>query len=109
MSEHITEVTEANFDAFVLKSELPVLIDFWAPWCAPCMQLMPTMAAIAPAYAGQLKVVKINIDESELLAKKYGVRGIPHLVLVNAGEQTAVLNGRTRTRLSMELDEALGV
>jgi thioredoxin 1 len=107
MSEHITPVTEANFEIDVLKSELPVLVDFWAPWCGPCLGLMPTIEAIAPMYAGQLKVVKINCDDAQALVHRYGVRGIPHLILIKGGEQTAVLSGRTKTRLSIELDKLL--
>jgi thioredoxin 1 len=107
MSEHITPVTEVNFEADVLQSVLPVLVDFWAPWCGPCLGLMPTVEAIAPIYAGQLKVVKINCDDAKALADRYGVRGIPHLVLIKNGEQAAVLSGRTKTRLSIELDKLL--
>jgi thioredoxin 1 len=108
MSEHITDVTEANFEAEVLQSDILTLVDFWAPWCAPCVGLMPTIEAIASMYAGRVKVVKINADDAKPLADRYGVRGIPHLVLIKGGEQVAVLRAFTRTRLSMELDKHLG-
>ncbi len=108
MPDHnIVHVTESTFEAEVLASPLPVLIDFWAPWCAPCMQLMPTIEAIAQLYDGQLKVAKIDCDEAQPLADRFGVRGIPHLVLVKDGQQAAIVAGRTKTRLSIELDKLL--
>jgi thioredoxin 1 len=108
MSEHIVHATEDNFEADVLQSEIPVLVDFWAPWCTPCMALMPAIEAIASMYAGRLKVVKVNCDEAKPLADRHGVRGIPHLVFMKGGEQAAIVAGRTKTRLSMELDELIG-
>jgi thioredoxin 1 len=107
VSENITNVVEANFDAEVLHSEVPVLIDFWAPWCGPCVALMPTIEAIASMYDGQIKVVKINCDDAKPLADQFGVRGIPHLVFMNGTEPATVIKGRTKTRLCIELDELI--
>lgn len=107
MSAQIVVVDEANFEAEVAQSDRPVLMDFWAPWCGPCMALMPTLQALAPLYADSLKVVKINIDEAAALAERFDVRGIPLLMLARQGKVVAVLNERSRTRLANELDGLL--
>ena len=107
MTAQITPVSDANFEAEVARSEIPVLIDFWAPWCGPCMALLPTLQALAPMYDGSLKIVKVNIDECPELAKKFSVQGIPYLVLTKNGEATATLHDRSRTRLATELDGLL--
>ena len=107
MTAQITPVSDANFEAEVARSEIPVLIDFWAPWCGPCMALLPTLAALAPMYDGSLKIVKVNIDECPELAKKFSVQGIPYLVLTKSGEAVATLHDRSRTRLATELDGLL--
>ncbi len=105
----IQHVTEANFDSVVQNSALPVLLDFWAPWCAPCLALSPTLDALAQMYAGRLVVAKINCDDAPALQERFGARGIPHLILTQGGKETAVLRARTRTRLAMELEALLGV
>lgn len=107
MSTTIIPVTSATFDEEVSKSDLPVLIDFWAPWCGPCMALLPTQEALTPLYEDSLKVVKINVDESPELADKFGVRGIPHLTFTRNGQVVAALHERSRTRLASELDRLL--
>jgi thioredoxin 1 len=105
---NIVNVTEANFDAEVLACELPVLLDFWAPWCAPCLALMPAVVSTASLFAGRVKVAKINVDESPAMRERFGIRGIPHLVLMKNGGQAAVVRARTKTRLVIELDELTG-
>lgn len=107
MSDRIIAVDEGNFEKEVVASTLPVLIDFWAPWCAPCRALLPTIEALAPLYSDSLKVVKINIDESPALKERFNVQGIPQLYLTRGGEQFARLVSRTRTQLAAELDEIL--
>jgi thioredoxin 1 len=107
MTAQITPVGEANFESEVARSDVPVLIDFWAPWCGPCMALMPTLQALAPMYEGSLKIVKVNIDESPQLAARFSVQGIPHLLLTRQGESVATLHDRSRTRLTSELDSLL--
>lgn len=107
MTARVTTLSDANFDAEVARSELPVLVDFWAPWCGPCMTLLPTLEALAPMYDGSLKIMKVNIDECPDLTEKFGVQGIPYLVLTKRGEVVATLHDRSRTRLASELDSLL--
>ncbi len=85
MAENILTVTEANFEQEVLKSNLPVLVDFWAPWCAPCHIVAPHLEAIAQQYAGKLKVAKLNVDENLTISSRYNIRGIPTLLLFRDG------------------------
>lgn len=79
-------LTEANFEEEVLKSSIPVLVDFWATWCGPCMMLAPTVEEIAKEYAGKVKVGKVNVDEAVELAKKYGIMSIPTLIMFKNGK-----------------------
>ena len=79
-------VNDANFAEEILQSELPVLVDFWAPWCGPCNMVAPIVEALAGEYAGKLKVCKINVDEAPGIAGKYGIRGIPTLMVFKNGE-----------------------
>jgi thioredoxin 1 len=87
MSEFVKEVNDNNFEAEVLQANQPVLVDFWAAWCGPCLALAPTVDALAQQYEGSAKVVKLNVDESPATAQRYGIRGIPTLVLFNKGEE----------------------
>ena len=107
MSANVVDVNSENWDAEVERSALPVLVDFWAPWCGPCVALTPVIEALAAEYAGQLKVVKVNCDDNKAIHDRFGVRGIPHLVLLKAGKATAVVAGRTRTRLAAEVETHL--
>jgi thioredoxin 1 len=79
-------VSDDTFEAEVLKSNLPVLIDFWAPWCAPCRAIAPVVADLAREYEGKLKVVKMNVDDNPRTPQRYGVRGIPNLILFQGGQ-----------------------
>lgn len=96
-----TSVNDANFDTEVLKSSTPVLVDFWAPWCGPCRAVAPTVDAISQEFAGKLKVVKINTDESGEVAMKYSVTSIPTLMVFKNGEMVdRVLGNRPKADLA---------
>ena len=84
--DHVEIGTEANFSELVEASEVPVLVDFWAPWCGPCRLVAPILDEVADEYAGRAKIVKINVDENTKMAAQYGVRGIPTLLFFRGGE-----------------------
>ncbi|MGQ9917529.1 MAG: thioredoxin [Bryobacteraceae bacterium] len=84
--QNVLEFTDANFDAEVLNSDLPVLVDFWAEWCAPCRMIAPTVDAIADEFAGRLKVGKVNVDFNNQTAARFMIRGIPTLLLFRGGK-----------------------
>jgi len=86
-SANVMEFNEANWDQEVVKSEKPVLVDFWAPWCGPCRALAPAVDRIADQYAGKVKVGKLNIDDNENIAVKYGVTSIPRLLVFKSSDQ----------------------
>ena len=86
MPEEIVQSSDATFEQEVLKSEVPVLVDFWAPWCMPCRMIAPAVEEIARDYTGKLKVVKINVDEEPDLASRYGIQSIPTLLFFKGGQ-----------------------
>ena len=92
------KVTDSSFEADVIKSEKPVLVDFWAEWCGPCVQIAPALEEIANEYKDSLTVVKVNIDENPETPAKYGVRGIPTLILFKDGEIAATKVGAAPKR-----------
>jgi thioredoxin 1 len=86
LAEDILNVTDGNFEAEVLQAALPVLVDFWAGWCVPCRMIAPTVESLAEAYKDKLKVAKMNVDENMKMPAKYGIRGIPTLLLFKGGD-----------------------
>ena len=89
MSDQIVSTTDANFESDVLKSSLPVLVDYWAEWCGPCKMIAPMLDEIASSYQGKLRIAKVNVDENAQLTQKYGIRSIPTLMLFKDGNVQA--------------------
>ena len=106
---NVQEVSDATFDAEVLQSSTPVLIDFWAPWCGPCRAIAPIVDELAGEYAGKLKVVKMNVDENQATPSRYGVRGIPNLILFKAGQvHEQIVGAVPKSRLAQAVQNAVG-
>ncbi len=107
-SEKVLTITDATFDAEVVKSDQPVLVDFWATWCAPCKAIAPTIDAIAEEYDGQVKVGKVNVDDSPATPGKYGVRGIPTIILFKDGKVVdQVVGAVPKSQLEVLIKKAL--
>jgi thioredoxin 1 len=105
MAEHIHYVTDKTFDPEVLQSQTPVLVDYWAEWCGPCKAIAPILDEVAKEYAGRLKVAKINTDENQATPSKYGVRGIPTLMLFKNGAVEATKVGAlSKSQLTAFID-----
>lgn len=101
-------VTDSNFEKEVLESEVPVLVDFWAPWCGPCRMVAPVVEEIATQYTGQVKVVKINTDENPNVASQYGIRSIPTLMIFKGGQRVDLVVGAVpKTTLANTLEKYL--
>ncbi len=95
MSDHVQPVTDETFEEEVLKSDKPVLVDFWAPWCAPCRMLTPIVDEVAQEFSDQAKVLNLNVDENSETSAKYNIKGIPTLLLFNGGEVKDQIVGAT--------------
>jgi thioredoxin 1 len=105
---HTLEFSDQNFEEDVLKSPQPVLVDFWATWCAPCRMMSPTVDAIAAEYSGRAKVGKLNVDENIAVASRYGIRSIPTLLLFKAGQiQEQVVGTKPLDAIKQLLDKYL--
>ena len=95
MSEKVSSVTDSSFEKEVLQSSKPVLVDFWAEWCAPCRMLAPTIDDIAEQFGESAGVVKVNVDDNTSTAQRYGIKGIPTLILFSAGKEVERVVGAT--------------
>lgn len=108
MSDSISNINEADFDGHVINSDIPVLVDYWAEWCGPCKLIGPILEDISGDYEGKLKIVKVNVDDNQEIAKTYGIRGIPTLMLFKEGNVEATKMGAvSKSQLAAFLDQNL--
>lgn len=108
MSTFTTDITDHSFEQEVIQSSLPVLVDFWAEWCNPCRAIAPILNDIASEYSGKLKVVKLNVEQNNLIPQKFGVRAIPTLMLFKAGELESTKTGfLSKSQITVFIDSNL--
>ena len=105
MNEQIVQLSDDSFDEEVLKSDVPVLVDYWAEWCGPCKMIAPVLDEIAGEYQGKIKIAKLNIDDNQQTPPRYGIRGIPTLMLFKGGEVEATKVGAvSKSQLTAFID-----
>jgi thioredoxin 1 len=103
-----TSVSTQNFETEVMQSAMPVLVDFWAPWCAPCKKIGPIVEELAADYTGKVKVVKVNVDDNQNLASQFGIRGIPTVMIIKDGQVAESFVGlRSKEDLAAALDKVI--
>jgi thioredoxin 1 len=109
MAENVNVFTDDNFDAEVINSDVPVLVDFWAVWCMPCKMVAPVVAEISKEYAGKLKVGNLDVDSNPGVAQKYGIRSIPSLLIFKNGEVSQMLVGAVpKPQITAKVDAVIG-
>ena len=105
MNEHMIHVTDDSFDSDVLKSDQPVLVDYWAEWCGPCKMIAPILEEVSSEYSARLKIAKLDVDQNQATSMKYGIRGIPTLMLFKEGNIVATHVGAlTKSQLTAFID-----
>ena len=108
MSDNTIAINDSNFDASVLKSAMPVLVDFWAPWCGPCVAISPILEAIAEEFKGKVTIAKMNVDENANVPATFGVRSIPYLALFKGGKLVdSVVGAQPKTKIVDMIKKAL--
>ncbi len=106
MNDLVNEVSDSNWESEVLQSDRPVLVDFWAAWCAPCRMLAPTVDAVAEKYSTNARVVKLNVDDNPAISQRYGIKGIPTLILFKGGkEEERVVGATSKEAISRMIDK----
>ena len=95
MSEHVKEITDSSFETEVMKSDVPVLVDFWAEWCGPCRMMTPVVESVAQKFAGTAKIVKLNVDDNPSVTQRFGIKGIPTMIVFRGGKEAERLVGAT--------------
>lgn len=110
MGADVLKVTDGNFDTEVAKSNVPVLVDFWAEWCGPCRMMAPILDELAPVYSGKLKIGKLNVDENQDAPTKFGVMNIPTMIVFKNGKEAdRIVGAMSKSDLQKKLDHALTV
>ena len=108
MSSNIVHATDASFEAEVINSDIPVLVDYWAEWCGPCKMIAPVLEEVAESYAGKIKIVKVDVDSNKEIAQKHGIRGIPTLMVFKGGSAQATKVGAlSKTELEEFVESSL--
>tara|TARA_Y100000766_G_C18442912_1_gene382236 strand:+ start:124 stop:501 length:378 start_codon:yes stop_codon:yes gene_type:complete len=108
MSNNIVHATDASFEAEVINSDIPVLVDYWAEWCGPCKMIAPVLEEVAESYAGKIKIVKVDVDSNKEIAQKHGIRGIPTLMVFKGGSAQATKVGAlSKTQLEEFVESSL--
>ena len=106
MSENIKHVTDASFDSDVLQSDTPVLVDFWAEWCGPCKMIAPILEDVAKEYAGKIQITKMDVDANQAIPAKFGIRGIPTLIVFKGGqEQERIVGAVSREAIAKVIEK----
>lgn len=95
MSEHVKDVSDGTFETEVMTSAMPVLVDFWAEWCGPCRMMTPVIESVAQKFAGRAKIVKINVDDNQSVTQRFGIKGIPTMIVFKDGKEAERIVGAT--------------
>jgi len=108
VSDNITHITDSSFEQEVLQSDVPVLVDYWAEWCGPCKMIAPILDEIAADYEGKLKITKLNIDDNPATPPKFGIRGIPTLMIFKGGDvQSTKVGALSKSQLTAFIDQSI--